>query len=196
MNDINELFSEARIRSLCPDERIGRINSVNNAGTSKERRIQLNLKTTANTNESMPATAAVESIGESLINDVKLYEVRVAADLQLSLRAYVNIYATDADEAEEKVQAKIDDEMLGDLEMEDPDSGVTIPYSHVRHCSGDFYTDSAEVVEHNVDPADLLEAEVEQLQARITWNTDTMAKHKAFLELMLNNGDEEQAVAA
>lgn len=46
------------------------------------------------------------------------------------------------------------------------------------------------------DPADVLKAEVEELQASISWNTAALAKHKSFLESLLNEGDDKQAVAA
>ena len=140
---------------------------------------------------------AVDSQDQSSTNDVKLFEVTVVAEVRLSLSASVMAYATDADEAAEKVQGRIDDGVLDDdLEMEDW-NGVTLPYGDLKYCDDIYlHTENVEVVEDKVDPADVLEAEVKELQASISWTTDAVAKHKAFLESMLNECDEEQRVAA
>jgi hypothetical protein len=60
----------------------------------------------------------------------------------------------------------------------------------------DLQIDDVELVEDNVDPADVLEAEVEELQASVSWNTDALAKHKTFLEALLNESHDEQDIAA
>jgi hypothetical protein len=131
-------------------------------------------------------------------NEVKRYEVTVTAEIQLSLTGCANVYAADADEAVEKVQAQIDAQALDDdLEMQDFDSGYTMPYSAVKEVyDAAFQIDSATVVEDEVDPFYVLEADVKQLEAHILWNTDALAKHKSFLESLLNEGDDKQAVAA
>ena len=128
----------------------------------------------------------VKEKGQST-NKVKLYEVALVADAQVSLTGAVNVYAVDDDEAIAKVKAQIDAETLDDdLEMNDSDSNMTLTYDYVKHCSNvEFQIDHVEVVEDDVDPADVLEAEVEQLQANISWNTEALAKHKAFLESLL-----------
>jgi hypothetical protein len=135
---------------------------------------------------------------KQLTNEVNLYEVSVVADIQVSLTGCLNVYAANADEAAEKVQSKIEDETLDDdLEMEDPDSGCTTLYGNVKWCYGvDFQVASVEVIEPNADPFDVLDAEVQELESQVSWNTDSLAKHKAFLESLLNEGDDTQAVAA
>jgi hypothetical protein len=157
----------------------------------------VNLNNTANINGIMPTdTVAVEP--KQSTNEVKLFEVSVTAEVQLSLTGRVNVYATDADEAIEKVQGQIDTEALDDdLDMEDFESGYTMPYSDVKNVyEVAFQVDGVEVVEDDVDPADVLEVEIENLLASISWNPFALAKHKAFLESLLNEGDDEQAVAA
>ena len=79
----------------------------------------------ANANGSTPTTMmAVESTDQSSTNEVKLFQVTVAADVQLRLTGCMNVYATDEDQAEGKVQAQIDNGTLG-LEMEDDEFGCT-----------------------------------------------------------------------
>ena len=106
---------------------------------------------------------------------------------------YAKAYAADADEAVEKVQAQINAGTLDDdLQMEDFDSGNTMPYGDVKHIYNvDLQTDGVEVLEDDVDPCDVLEAEIGQLQKSVCWNSDVMATHKAFLETLA----EAQAVA-
>jgi hypothetical protein len=116
-------------------------------------------------------------------NDVKLFAVDVAADLHVTMSGSVEVYATNADEAVQKIQGQIDDEVLpDDLEMEDWSSGIKIIYGDLKNCD-EFYiqTDHVEVVEEDVDPVDVLMAEVEELEAGISWNMEALAKHKAFL---------------
>jgi hypothetical protein len=153
----------------------------------------------ANVNGTMPTSpVGVESTEQPTDNpQVKLFGVSVVADVQMSVRGTVNVYAVDDDEAIDKVQAQIEDEALDDdLEMEDNWSGVTLRYGHLKEFSADFQIGGVELVEDDVDPADVLESEVEELQASISWNPDALAKHKAFLKSLLNEGDDEQAVAA
>jgi hypothetical protein len=147
-------------------------------------------------NGSVPTAA--DSTELQSTKQVKLYEVAITADVQLTLSGCVGVYATDPDEAVEKVQVQIDDEALGDdIELEDDWSGVTVRYGHLKYCSDiDFQIESVEVVESNVDPVDVLNAEVKDLEAQVTWNTTSLAKRKAFLESLLNAGDDQQAVAA
>ena len=146
---------------------------------------------------SAPKTGAESEDQPTNKSDIKLFEVSVVANVQLCLRGSVTVYAADAEEATEKVQTKIDDEALGeDLEMEDSDSGATIPYGVVRYLdNADFETDDVEMVDDNVDPVDVLEAEVKELQGSISWDTNALVRHKAFLEALLNEDDDEQAVA-
>jgi hypothetical protein len=151
-----------------------------------------------NVNGSSPKAA--ESTQQPINSpQVKLYEVSVVANVQMTLIGCVSVYATDEDEAVERVQFQIDDDTLDDdLEMEDYDSGFTVRYGHLKYCSDiDFQTEGVEVVEHAVDPFDVLQHEVEYLESQVSWNTEALAKHKAFLESLLNDeGDDEQAVAA
>lgn len=157
----------------------------------------MNLDNTANINGTTPTdTVAVQS--KLSTNKVKSYEVTVVAEIQLSLAGCANVYAAGADEAVEKVQARIDAQALDDdLEMQDFESGYTMPYSAVKEvCDAAFQIDSATLVDDDVDPAEVLRAEVQQLQASISWNTSTRAKYKAFLESLLREADDEEAVPA
>ncbi len=143
-------------------------------------------------------TAAAESKDQP---EVKIFGVSVAAHVQVCLTGTVNVYAADVDEAIEKLQAQIDDRTLDDdLEMENLDSGYYImPYGNLKH-SYDVYiqTDGVEVVEVDVDPFEVLATAVEgaeDLQAQFASLTERFAKSKAFLKSLLNQGDDEQAVA-
>jgi hypothetical protein len=144
----------------------------------------MNLATTAKATESTPAEmVAVEPQDQPSNTDVKLFAVDVAADLHVTMSGSVNVYAMNADEAAQKVQGQIDDEILpDDLEMEDGISGIKLTYGDLKNCD-DFYiqTDYVEVLEEDVDLADVLLAEVEEIEAGISWNIEALAKHKAFL---------------
>lgn len=145
------------------------------------------------------STATAESTDQPTNNpEMKLYEVSIIADVQMSLTGCVNVYAIDAGEASEKVQAKIDTETLdNDLEFEDSDSSNRMPYGDVKHIyDAGFQIDGGEVVEYPVDPVSVLETEVKELQASIIWKSEALAKHKAFLESLLTEDDDEEAVAA
>jgi hypothetical protein len=80
----------------------------------------MNLATTANATESTPAEmVAVEPQDQPANTNVKLFAVDVAADVHLRLSGSVKVYAANADEAAQKVQAQIDDDRLpDDLELE------------------------------------------------------------------------------
>lgn len=144
-------------------------------------------------------TGAVRGFSDYRNNNpkVKLYEVSVVADVQVSLSAVISVYAVDADAAVEKIQTRIDAETLDDsLEMEDSDSGISAQYGCVMHCYNvDFEIDGVEVIDDDVDPADVLEAELEQLEARISWDAETLSKQKAFLEALLKEDADERAAA-
>jgi hypothetical protein len=175
------------------------VSTPNHAGRNQqEKEFTVNLENIETINGTMPTdTASVQS--KQSTTEVKLYEVSVGAEIQMNLVGSVKVYAVDADEAFEKVQAHIDNETLDDdLEMEDVDSGNTMSYGDLRYHAINIDIDegSIEVVEDNVDLADVLEVEVEQLEVSISWNTDALAKHKAFLESLLNDDDSKLVVAA
>jgi hypothetical protein len=149
----------------------------------------------ANVNGSVPIVAAESEQQLTDNHEVKLFEVAIAGEVLMFLEGHVKVYAADEDEAVDKVQAQIDAEILDDdFEMEDVDSGYTIPYSDVKH----FYnvglqTDAVGLVEDDVDPLDVLQYEVKELEAQVSWDAGAMAKRKEFLLSLL---DEEQSVAA
>lgn len=140
-----------------------------------------------NDNDSMPTeVVAVESHQQP---EVKMYTVPIAADIQASLTGYVQVYASGFEEAASKVQAQLDAETVdGDIEMEDVDSGYGISYHEMTQCFGtipEIIESDIEVDEdEEVDPADVLDAEVKQLRATISWDFDTQAKLKTFLETL------------
>jgi hypothetical protein len=129
---------------------------------------------TDNVNGSVP-TAAADSIEQPTNSpEGKLYEVSVVTSVLVPLKGRVIIYATDEDEAVDKVRAKIDAETLDDdLVMEDDVTGCTMTYGDVTDiCDVDFQTDGVELV------------------------AEVLAQYKALLESMLNEGDDEQVVSA
>jgi hypothetical protein len=144
---------------------------------------------------SVPMTAAESEDHQIDSPEVKLYEVSISAELQMNLTGTVNVYAVNVDEAIEKVQDLIDTEALDDdLTMEDY-SGCTLPYGDVKYIDCvEFQIGNVELVEYPVDPADVLKGEVEELQRSISWDADALAKHKAFLESLLNEVDEPKAI--
>jgi hypothetical protein len=133
-------------------------------------------------------------------NKRKLYRVPIIGDIQTSLKGDLRVYATSEDEAVAKVQEQIDHETVdNDIEMDDSFSGYTMSYADLIGYFGNVVEvdeSGVELVEEDVDLDDVLEEEVEQLQTKIVWDTDALAKHKAFLESLLNENDSEQAVAA
>lgn len=157
----------------------------------------MNLENISNVNGSMPTPVAVES-KQQPTNNVKCYEVSVTAEVHVSFTGSVVLYATDADAAVEKVQAQIDNGTLDDdLEMTDDDSGEPLPCKVVQQIYNvDFQTDGAQVMEEDVEPFDVLQADIKELESQISWNTGALAKHKAFLESLLNDDGDEHAVAA
>lgn len=184
---------------MWPDEFRSVVSTINYAGKASEKAFKMKLENTENINGFTPTnTPGVQS--EQTTGQVKLYRVPVVAQVQLTLEGGVEVYAVNDDEAFEKVQYKIDNEALDDdLDMEDVDSGNTMSYSNVKSCCGvniEIDDSNIEVVEENVDPADVLEEDVEQLRAQISWNTDALARQKAFLQSLVNEDDNDQAVAA
>ncbi len=99
----------------------------------------------------------------------------------VSLSACVTVYAADEDKAARKVQAKIDAGSLDDdLEMENYESGLSIPYSDVKaffdYGFNNLHIQNVDASIEDVDPVDMLKAEVEELQSSISRNTDAMSK--------------------
>jgi hypothetical protein len=152
----------------------------------------------ANVNGSSPTAA--ESTEQPTNLSVKLYKVWVSAHVQdkrhRNFSGEVSVYATDEDKAVKKVEAQIKDGTLDDLEMKDDDDDWTIvSYSDVE----ENLLDQTFTVELSLDldefvPDEAIEVEIEDLVASICWNTEALAKHKAFLESLLNEGDYKQAV--
>ncbi len=142
---------------------------------------------TAKVNESMPAaTVAVESNDTLPTTGVKAYTVPILADIQAELTGYVSVYASSVEEAIEKVQDQIDAETLDDsLNMEDEYSGYRMSYREMSDCFmivPEINASSVEADENeDVDPFDVLEADITQLEATINWDVGKQAKLKAFL---------------
>ncbi len=151
-----------------------------------------------NETSSMAApTVAVESTKQPT-SEVKLFEVAIVADVQTAFKGYVQVYAVDEDEAEEKVQVRIDDQSLDDdLELEDEDTGLTVRYDDVRYgWNYSFSTDGVTVIEEAPDPVDLLKTEIEELEAQVSWDCESLAKQKAFLESLVQDDPVVVAVTA
>lgn len=117
--------------------------------------------------------------------DIKKYIIPITSDIQMTFVGQVEVYAACEAEAIAKVQAQVDTERLDeDLKMEDADSSYTMPYKDVTRWLGslvEIVESDIEIDDDEVDPGDVLGAEIEQLQASISWNTDALARHKAFL---------------
>lgn len=149
---------------------------------------------TANENGSMPTPVAVES-NPKPSNQVKLFSVRVTANVQMDLTGEVTVYAVDAEEAADRVRAQIDDEAVdSDIEMEDFNSGYRLSYEDLTHwfdATLEIDERDIEVAETDVDPNDVLQAQVKELQNTISWDAEALTKQKAFLESLI-----ETAVAA
>ena len=151
-----------------------------------------NLEIANNNGSSMPTeVVAVESkpVIANSANAVKLYTVPITADIQAYFTGYVQVYASSSDEAASKVQAQIDDKTVDDeIEMHDFDSAFSLSYKELTDYFGSIPEISENDIEveedEEVDPADVLKAEVTQLQASINWDFDKNAKLKAFLETL------------
>ncbi|MEQ1906804.1 MAG: hypothetical protein ABL888_21660 [Pirellulaceae bacterium] len=152
----------------------------------------------------MPTTAVAVESKEQPINNLsaKLYKVWITADVEekryRTLSGEVSVCATDEDKAVKKVEAQLKDGTLDDLEMKDDDDDWTIvAYSDVEeNLLRQTFTVKLSLDQDEVDPDEATEVEIEELLASIDWNTEAMTKHKAFLESLLNEGDDKQAVAA
>lgn len=76
----------------------------------------------------------------------------------------------------------IDQETLGDeLEFEDG-NGVCMSYGDMKCCCAFLDTEMVELLDDDVDEADVLLAEIEELEEQISWNDVALEKRKAFLE--------------
>jgi hypothetical protein len=137
--------------------------------------------------------------GEKQIKGTRLYRVPVVADdVSLSFTGYVNVYAINDNQASDKVQAHIYAGTLDDdLQMEDADYGNTVPYINLNGDGHRIRIDDAgiEVVEDDVERSDLLETEIKELLKRISWSTDSLTKHKAFLESLLKESSAKTEIA-
>ena len=137
---------------------------------------------------------AAESIGQPT---AKLYKVWITADVEekryRTLSGNVSVYATDEDKAVNKVEAKINDGTLDDLEMSnayDDDDWDIVHYDYVK----ENLLRQTFKVKLSLDQDGAIGVEIEDLDASICWNTEALAKHKAFLESLLHEGDDKQAV--
>jgi hypothetical protein len=120
-------------------------------------------------------------------NEIRPYTVPIVGEIEASLIGHVQVYATSETEAIAKVQAQIAAETLDeDIEMEDVNSGYTMPYGKMHEwCSEAVEIDESGIEENTLDEADLgdvLREDVRQLQALVSWDAEALTKHKAFLE--------------
>jgi hypothetical protein len=131
----------------------------------------------------------------------KVYKVWITADVEekryRTLSGNVSVYATNEDKAVKKVEAQIKDGTLDDLEMTDAydDDWDIVPYYEVQeNLLHQTFDVELSLDQDDFDPDEAIEVEIEDLVASICWNTEALAKHKAFLESLLNEGDYKQAV--
>lgn len=137
------------------------------------------------TSAEMVAVAPVEPI------TIRRYFVPIVADVQLTLTGDFTVYAKSEDEAIKQVQAKIDDDMLDDLEMEDVDSVVKLRYVDLKWCDEvavaiDTFSVRADDLDE-VTEEDMLRADVDDLEARISWGTEALSKRKDFLKTLIES---------
>ena len=122
---------------------------------------------------------------------IRRYIVPVDAEVQMSLTGYVKVYATSKPEAADKVRTKVDDGTLDDLEMQDMDETIRIPYGGLKWWdSAIFDIDTNSIEEDDLDEvteADVLRADVKELEARISWDAEALTKRKAFLERLMGS---------
>jgi hypothetical protein len=153
----------------------------------------------ANVNGSVPTTGP-ESIDQPINNpSVKLYKVWITADVEetknRTFSGEVSVYATDEDKAVKKVEAKLKDGTLDVYEMTDCDNDWdTVSYSDVQENVLDQRLDVELSDQDEFDPDEALTSVIEDFEESISWNTEALAKHKAFLESLLNEGGDKQAV--
>jgi hypothetical protein len=140
-----------------------------------------------NDNESMPIVSmAVESKQRP---EIKQYTVPFHRDIEAHFIGSVEVYAANEAEAVAKVQAQIDSETLNeDIDMEDFNSCLTMSFSDVAGFDGDSVAIDESDIEENtldeVDLADALQCDINQLHALISWDTEKPTKEKAFLEAL------------
>jgi hypothetical protein len=137
-------------------------------------------------------TVAVESNPQQPSNPVTaLFSVPLTARVRISLSADVEVEAIDAEEAAEKVHAQIATGTLADdLEVEVYDSCyIDSSYGLVKSWPFDvdfqIVKESIDLAAGSVDPYDVLADEIEKLEESISWNAETLTKHKAFLESLI-----------
>lgn len=127
------------------------------------------------------------------------YIVPITATIEMTLNGEVSVYAVTIEEAVAKVQVQIDTEALdGDIEMEDCSSGFRMSCRELKL----FFSESIEIGDDNiyvdtldeVTPDDTLRDDVKHLEAVISWDTDSLARRKAFLESLLAEDNDEQTV--
>ena len=131
--------------------------------------------------------------------NLKLYKVRITADVEekkdRTFSGKVSAYATDEDKAVKKVEAKLKDGTLDVPEMIDSDNDWdTVSYSDVREDVLDQRFDVELSDQNEFDPDEALASVIEDFEGSISWNTEALAKHKAFLESLPKEGGDKQAV--
>lgn len=173
----------------------GRYQHVNNKvavfGTIRNNTKMNDLQFTNETGSIPTDAAGVESTQEATsavsTNRIRRHIVPITANIDVSFTGKVTVYASGFDEAASKVQTHIDAGTLdSEINMEDWYSGYNMSYSELDHFFGiipDIVADDIEVDEdEDVDPADVLEAEVEELQSAISWDIEKQSRLKVFLE--------------
>ena len=119
---------------------------------------------------------------------IKQYAVPITTSIESTFMDRVQVYAASPQEAVVKVQAQIDGETLdGDIEMEDYSGFGSMSLSTVlQFAESPFEVVEGEITvsDEEVEPSDVLTADVEELKTAVTWNTENLAKLKAFLETL------------
>lgn len=86
------------------------------------------------------------------------------------------------------MQDKLDADILGDdLELEDQWSGCILEYRVVKETAGlNIEVDAAgvELVDDEVTPDEVLRAEITEMESLISWDTESLQQHKAFLDTL------------
>lgn len=133
------------------------------------------------------AVDANQKLMTPLAAEMKLYRVPIRTDIAASLTGDVDVYALSEVEAADKVQAHIDNGSLDeDIEMQDDEYGLTVSLSNLWF-SDPLRVDEnrIEMIDDDIAPEVVLHDDVKQLEARISWDVDMLAKHKVFLKSLM-----------
>lgn len=119
-------------------------------------------------------------------SQLQSYRVPIMGQVTARFVGYVEVYANSRDEAADKVQDQIEHDTLDhDITLVEKTIGCKMSYRELEdefNYKVEVLESAIKVNECEIDPAEVIAADVRELQRTLTWDAQKRLKYRAYLE--------------